>query len=98
MSADRALAVRVAEGGNRLQLVRNSAPFPLVAEFGGGSTPAPLVAVLARQCAASPEMAHLLVDVAAFFATHPKSRKRAGTLPKRIMRLLEELELDGWVK
>ena len=83
--------------GQRLLLVDINRPQRVVADFTGSELPAPLTAALATRCARVPEMTALLIEVAAFFRDHGKARRKAGVLPDRIMALLRELEMDGWV-
>jgi hypothetical protein len=90
---------RVGTDGERLRLVSNRQRGRVVAEFrADGGVPAPLAAVLAEQMAAAPEMLGLLLHTAEFFRRRPKSARKAGDLPDRIMALLRDLEADGWVK
>jgi hypothetical protein len=83
--------------GQRLLLVDVNRPQRIVADFTGSELPAPLTAALATRCARVPEMVALLVEAAEFFRDHGKARRKAGVLPDRIMALLRELEMDGWV-
>lgn len=83
--------------GQRLLLVDVTRPQRIVADFTGSELPAPLTAMLATRCARVPEMTGLLIHTAEFFRDHGKARRKAGVLPERIMALLRELEMDGWV-
>ena len=83
--------------GQRLLLVDVTRPQRIVADFTGSELPAPLTAVLASRCARVPEMTGLLIHAAEFFRDHKKARRKAGALPERIMDLLRELEMDGYV-
>jgi hypothetical protein len=90
---------RVGTDGERLHLLRTREPSRIVAEFrADGGVPAPLAAVLAERMAAAPEMLELLIFTAEFFKRRPKSARKAGVLPERIMDLLRDLQADGWVK
>jgi hypothetical protein len=83
--------------GQRLLLVDVTRPQRIIADFTGSELPPPLTAAIAERCARVPQMTGLLIETAAFFGSRPKTRRKAGGLPDRIMALLRDLELDGWV-
>ncbi len=83
--------------GQRLLLVDVTRPQRMVADFTGSELPAPMTAMLANRCARTPEMIALLIDVAQHFQDRPKAARKADTLPRRVLALLRELEMDGWV-
>ena len=96
MISRRALALRPADRPDRLHLVRNAEPFPLVAVFGSDSLPFPVTEALARQCAAAPDAIAELINAARFFASHRKARAKAGNLPRQIEQVLREVGVFGW--